>query len=407
MTAFRYQALTVDGRRIQGVIDAPDQDAALEKLQAVDQFPIMAVPASRTVDWKAPLTAVRHWRSRVRQTHVASLTRELATRIDAGMPLDASLRAIEARSGLPALKQVVRGLHDDIQGGHSFSAALERHPDIFAPLYVSTVRAGEAGGSLHEALLRLADYLERAGRMRASVVSALAYPAILLSAAGLSLVVLMLYVVPQFMPLFSDASATLPLLTRIVFFGSEAFRKYGWVLAVAAAVMAYGVRQWIRQSRNRRRLDRWRLNMPVVGELTQRLETARFARTLGTLTESGVPLVAALQHARGVVGNTHIRDDVDAAIESVEVGLGLAPPLARRANMSAMAIELIAVGEDTGQLVPMLLKVAEIYDEEAQVALKRVVSLAEPALILSLGAAIALIILSILMAMLGLNDLVV
>ncbi|MDE0002125.1 MAG: type II secretion system F family protein [Rhodospirillaceae bacterium] len=407
MTAFRYRALTADGRRIQGVIDASDREAALEKLQAVGQLPITVVPASRTVDWKAPLTAFRQWRSRVRQIHVASMTRELATRIDAGMPLDASLHAIEARAVLPALKQVVRGLHDDIQGGHSFSAALERHPRIFDPLYVSTVRAGEAGGSLHDALLRLADYLESAGRMRASVISALAYPAILVSAAGLSLVVLMLFVVPQFMPLFSDAGSTLPLLTRVVFFGSEAFRQYGWAFAVAAAVTAYGAQQWNKQPRNRRRLDRWRLNMPVVGELTQRLETARFARTLGTLTESGVPLVTALQHAGGVIGNSHIREDIDAAIESVEAGLGLAPPLAQRANLSAMAIELIAVGEDTGQLVPMLMKVAEIYDEQTRVALKRVLSLAEPALILSLGAAIALIILSILMAMLGLNDLVV
>ena len=405
MTVFRYRAVASDGQLVHGEIDAVSREAALEKLQTSGHYPIAAKKASGWIDLRSHFAKLYEWRSRVRHADVAALTRELATLLNAGVTLDASLRMIESHCAHPKLKRILKRLHDDVQSGQAFSVALSQHRRVFSPLYISLAQAGEISGSLYTTLLRLADYLERVQAIRASIVSALAYPSILLVAAALSLFGLMSFVVPQFIPLFSDAGATLPVLTRLVFFGSEFLQRFWWVLLLVGGLCLYGFQRWVKERHNRTRVDRWMLALPVIGKLTRRLEVARFTRTLGTLTENGVPLLMGLRHARAVIGNEIIRQDIDACIESVEAGRGLGRTL-EGSHLPTMAIELIVVGEETGQLDEMLLKVAAIYDEQAQVALTRLLTLAEPTLILGLGGIIALIIISILMAMLGLNELV-
>ena len=407
MTVFRYRAVAADGRIVHGKLDATSREAALDRLQKDGHYPIETRPASRALEWRVRLDDLHRSRTRVRRADVASFTRELATVVNAGVPLDAALRTISAHCSQPRLKPILSALQGDVQGGQALSAALARHPRIFHPLHIALVQAGETGGSLHATLRQLAEYLERVQALRASLVSSLTYPAILLAAATLSLFVLTGFVVPQFVPLFADAGAALPLLTRLVFGASLFMQRFGWAVLLIAAFALYGCQRWLKYPDNRARLDRWLLQLPVVGELIKKLEAARLARTLGTLTRSGVPLLTGLNHARAAVGNEMIRLELDSCIERVKAGGRLAEALTVKQCLPGLAIELFAIGEETGQLDEMLLKVAAIYDEQTEAALKRLIALAEPALILGLGGLIALIIVSILMAMLGLNDLVV
>jgi len=294
-----------------------------------------------------------------------------------------------------------------VQSGKALSTALEAHGDAFDALYVKLVRAGEASGSLAQVTGRLADHREQSDAFRSSVVSALTYPAALVCVALLSIAVLMTFVIPRFIPLFSDAGETLPLLTRVVFGIAEVFRGYWWLMLLLIVAAKIAADRWLAVTANRERVDAWLLRAPLVGQAILYTATVRFTRTLETLLRNGLPLLAALTLVRELARNRVLAKAIDSAISAVRGGGRLAAALKREQVLPDLAVEFIMVGEESGQLEEMLGKAADMFEARAQQRLKRLITLLEPALILGLGAVIAVVIVSILLAMLGLNELVV
>ena len=407
MAVFRYKAIGADGRRIDGELDAPDASAVIVQLRASGHLPISAEPKGQAVRFSGLAPYVRRWRERVRPGDVTAVTRELATLLSAGIPLDSSLRVLERHTQRPNLKAALASVHDSVQAGRRLSAALAAHDALFDTLYINLVKSGEASGSLAGVLERLADHRERADAFRATVMSALTYPVALTGVALVSLFVLVALVIPRFIPLFEDAGAPLPLLTEAVFGAAQFLQSWWWALAGVAALAVGFVRRWLARAENRQRLDRWLLAAPVFGELVQATEAVRFTRTLETLLRNGLPLLSALKLAKGVQRNARVAAAIEVAASAVRSGGGLAPALAAERAFPSLAIELMTIGEESGQLESMLGKAAETFETRVEQQLKRLLTLLEPALILGLGAVIALVIVSILMAMLGLNELVV
>lgn len=407
MTAFRYKAVGADGRRVDGVMDAPDAASVLKQLRTTGHLPISAEPKTRAWRLTGLGTQFRGWRDKPRRADVTDVTRELATLLNAGIPLDSSLRVLERHAQQPKLKRVLGTVHASVQGGRRLSLALSEHDRLFDPLYVNLVKAGEASGSLAQALDRLAEHRERADSFRSNVVAALTYPAALASVAVISLFVLVAFVIPRFIPLFDDAGAPLPLLTQITFHIAGFLQHWWWAILGLTAFGIGVARLRLEQGDNRRKLDRWILTAPLAGELVQGLETVRFARTLETLLRNGLPLLLALKLTQGVQRNRQFVAAIETAVGIVRSGGRLASALAAERAFPSLALELLTIGEESGQLESMLAKTAETFETRVDQKLKRLLTLLEPALILGLGGVIALVIVSILMAMLGLNELVV
>ena len=349
----------------------------------------------------------RRRRRSLKPKDIEIITRQLATLIEAGLTLDRSLGVLADLTPEEHVVKVLADLQDRVRGGATFSAALEAQDGQFSKLYVNTVRAGEASGALSDVLARLADYLERSAELRSTVTSALVYPAILLVVAGLSVIILLVFVVPQFTTLFEDMGAALPLPTRIVVGAGEFFRGYWWALLVLIAVIALLIERWLQNPEHRRRFDYRVMRLPLLGDLIWKMETARFCHTLSTLLKNGLPLLSGLNLAKEVVDNRKIADGLDEVGEGLKHGRGLAEPMTSRAVLPQLALQMIRVGEESGTLDAMLAKVADIFDRETKASVQRMLTLLEPALIVGLGVVVAGIIMSILTAILGANNLVV
>ena len=323
------------------------------------------------------------------------------------MTLDRSLQVLIDLTATEHLVRVLSDLQDRVRGGATFSSALEAQEGQFPRLYINMVKAGEAGGALDQVLDRLADYLERTAELRQTVVSALIYPSILLFVAGMSVILLLVFVVPQFTVLFEDMGAALPLPTRIVVATGDLFRNYWWAMLCVMALIAVALERWLQDEAVRSRLDARVLRLPLFGDLIWKMETARLAHTLSTLLKNGLPLLSALTLAKEVVSNRQVSGRLDEAGEELKHGRGLAGPLARLQALPDLALQMIRVGEESGALDAMLAKVATIYDRETRNSVQSMLSLLEPVLIIGLGVVVAGIIISILMAILGANELVV
>ena len=389
-------------------MEAPSKDTVIVQLQETGLLPISAneITASITPP------SLKHFsnfiqKKTVRSKDITLLTRELATLLRAGLTLEHALQTLEQLSQSVPLKNMVHDIHLRIEGGASFSDALDAQDGVFNHLYLNMIRAGEAGGRLDTVLERLAEYLERSAEIKANITSALIYPCLLFFIAGLSLFALLLFVVPQFAALFEEAGKALPLATQIVFGIAEILRQYWWIIIAFIALTAWIIDIQIRDHYKRQRWDAWSLRLPVYGELIAKLEVARFTRTLGTLLVNGVPLLTAVNIVREGMSNSVFLKIVDSVTASLEQGHGIARPLAESSHFPKLAVQLIQVGETSGQLEEMLLKIADIYDKESQATIKRLLILLEPALILGLGAIIAFIIISIMVAILGLNELII
>ena len=401
MPLYSFKAVKLDGEAVEGDREAADEAALVRSLQAEGLIPIQTRPAGGL---RLSL-GVRRRRS-LSQKEIGILTRELATLLEAGLTLDRSLQILVELTAEDHLVKVLADLQQRVRGGATFSASLEQQGGQFPRLYVNMVRAGEASGALDQVLARLADYLERTAELRETVTSALVYPAILLVVAGLSVIMLLVFVVPQFAALFDDMGAALPLPTRIVVGAGDLFRNYWWAMLAGGALIAATIEQRLKRPEVRERFDRRVLAMPLFGDLVWKLETARFCHTLATLLKNGLPLLTALNLAKEVVSNRKISGLLDEAGEDLKHGKGLAEPLARRQVLPQLAMQMIRVGEESGALDVMLAKVAEIYDRETRSSVRSLLTLLEPVLIIGLGIVVAGIIISILMAILGANDLV-
>ncbi len=401
MALYSYKAVRLDGEVQEGTMDVADESALLQRLQAEGLIPLKTGPASLLTGLMA-----RRQASKIDLKHIGLMTRELATLLNAGLALDRALQVLIELGDDPAMNELLDRVRERVRGGAGFSKSLEEEGATFPKLYVNMVRAGEAGGALEPVLGRLADYLERSAELRDSIKSALVYPMILLFVAGLSVIMLLVFVVPQFTQMFDGLGAALPTPTRVVIAVGDALRDYWWAGLGVFALGAVSVQRALEKPDVRYRWDGWVLRLPVIGDLLRKMDTARFCHTLSTLMENGLTLLNALKLAKEVIGNTVIAKTVGELADELKHGRGLAAPLEQKAVFPRLAVQLISVGEESGNLEAMLAKVADIFEKETRTAVQRALTLFEPLLIVVLGIVVAGIIMSILMAILGANDLV-
>jgi general secretion pathway protein F len=336
---------------------------------------------------------------------VLAFTQQLHTLLEAGLEVDRSLAILIDLSETGRMRPVIRQLLAEVQGGRSLADSLAKHPRIFSRLYVNMVRAGEAGGALEVVLARLVTFLESAKAIRDEALSALVYPSLVLAVGGGAVIVLLNFVIPRFAGIFAQSGQLLPLSTRILLGVSGFTAAYWWLLLGVPVVLGLGLRGYLQTAEGRLVGDQLKLRLPLIGRIIRELEVARLARTLGTLLASGVPVLTALGIAGETVGNVALARRLPKMGEGVKRGEGVAAPLRASDVFPAMAIHMVRVGEETGRLEGMLLKVAEIYEGRVKLSIKRLLGLLEPVLILSLGLIVGFIVLSMLLAILSVGDL--
>lgn len=403
MPQFRTVAIDPAGRTVRGVLDAPDEKSAIDRLRRSGNLPVSAVPdRGRGL---GGLLTLELGRRGLRRQEVADLTRELATMLGAGQDLDRALRYLTETAPNARVRGVVERLRARVRDGGALAAALSEQGSSFTPLYVGLVRAGEAGGNLQPTLERLAVLLERERSLAATVTSSLIYPAVLLVAALGSVVLLLTEVLPQFVPLFEQNGAVLPRPTQIMIDLGAFVADYGLWMLLGLILAGLGARAMLRRPGPRLFADRLLLRLPVAGGLAREVLAARLTRTLGTLLGNGVPLIAALGIVRGVLGNQAGVLAVDRATASARNGAGLSGPLDEAGVLPPRTIHLLRLGEETAQLGPMALRAAELHEEATRLGMQRMVALLVPAITIVMGAVIAGIISSLMLAMLSLNDL--
>jgi general secretion pathway protein F len=404
MARFAYKAVGADGEVVEGEVEAVNREAVIDRLHAQGQVPIRAEEI-RGAAGRAFSFRLLPERRRVRRGDVSLLTRELATLLTAGLPLDRALSVLGELSAAAPVRAVTLDLRDRVRGGAALAEALEAHPEVFPNFYVGMVRAGEAGGTLEEVLGRLADGLERAEALRENLRSALRYPVIVVIMAVVSLGVLMTLVIPEFRPMFEDAGAALPLSTAVIIATSDFLRDYWWLLLGLCLALALALRQHNRTPAGRLRWDTWWSRAPLFGELIRKVEIARFARTLGTLLANGVSVLNALSMTTEVLGNRAVAQAIGRTQGRLAKGEGLSGPLAESGVVPGLALQLIQVGEETGQLESMLLRIADIYDDEVKRSVERLLSILVPLMTIALGLLIAAIIGSMMAAILSAYEL--
>jgi general secretion pathway protein F len=395
MGTFSYKATTMDGTIVEGVIEAPDEKTAIEGLRNSGIIPLRVAAPKEGGGKRFTLKSSR--------SDLLTFTTELSALLGAGLPLDRSLNMLSEISENKELKGVILSILKSIREGSSFSDALSKHPRIFPKIYVNMIRAGEAGGVLDTVLDKLNEFLESSKELRDHVFSAMIYPTILMVTGGLSISVLLTYVLPKFSVIFAELGSSLPLATQIILSVSTSLKAYWWI-AVLLAVSAWAIfRNSIKSERGRYQWDS--LKLRLMGDVIRKLETARFSRTLGTLLKSGVPLLQALNNAKEVISNQVIASAIDQVSKGAKEGRGIALPLHNANILPPLALSMIKVGEETGQLDDMLMKVASTYEKSLRISIKRFVSLLEPIMILGMGLVIGFIVVSMLMAIFSITEL--
>jgi len=404
MPWYVYKAVSADGEVLEGELEAPDRSSVVERLRSQGHVPIRAEERKGGGEGVAWRRVARRDRG-VGAGDVSLLTRELSILLDAGLPLDRALTTLSSLSSEGPVRRLVDRILERVRGGASLAEALEAQGEVFPSYYAGMVRAGEAGGALEAVLSRLADALERAQALRESVKSALLYPLLVVILAVLSLVVLMTLVVPRFRPLFEDSGAALPLVTQVVIGLSDFMRDFWWLLAALVVLAVVLLRRHNATASGRLRWDRWLLGWPLLGELLLKIEVARLSRTLGTLLANQVNVLNALSMSMGSLGNRAVIAGLSELRARLTKGEGLAVPLAEAKIFPVLAVQLIQVGEESGKLDEMLLRVASIYDEEVRRTVDRLLALLVPAVTIVLGLVIAVIIGSMLAAILSAYEL--
>ena len=406
MPLYRYKAVAPTGDAQEGEMEGHGQSAVVERLQSMGLIPIrVEEAAASTADGSAGKSLFR--KNRISQADIAIFTQEIATLLHAGLPLDRSLGILIGMSANPQVLHLLTQVREDVRGGAALSAAMEAQPGVFSRFYLNMIRAGEAGGALDVVLQRLSEFMERSKELRETVKSALIYPAILVGVAVLSVAVLLVWVVPQFTQMFEESGKALPLPTQIVIAAGNTVQHYWWAIILGAIGIYSWFSRQLQQPETRYQWDKRFLALPLVGDLVAKLEVARFARTLGTLIGNGVTLLTALSITRETLNNTVMAEGLDTVANQLKEGQGLGKPLMETGLFPKLAVHMVMVGEETGKLQEMLIRIADVYDREVQNAVKRMLALMEPALILGLGLVIGGIIMSVLVAILSVNDLAI
>ena len=392
--SYHYRAATAAGQIVEGTLQAPSRRKVLEDLSRRQLYAV-------AVDEIAAGTATRVGRRLGRRAALALWTRSAATLLSAGVPLDRALQFTIQHAGHDGLAGVLRDVRREIQGGVSLADALERHPRFFPPVFVAMVAAGESSGALDVVLERLSQHLEEVAELRSQIRSALLYPALMAAVASIGVTVLLLFVIPRFATILADVGSTLPLSTRLLVSMSVMLTKAWWVLLIAAAAIGFWVRSALRSAATRRRWHAARLRWLWVGDLELKYVTAQFARTLGLLLRSGVALLPALRIARSAAANVSVQEGIDRASSAVAEGSPLAAALA--GVLPPLALQMLAVGEESGRMEELCDSIANTYDAEVRRALRTAVAMIEPALILVFGALVGFVALAMLQAIYGIN----
>jgi len=407
MPVYEYSALNKAGKTVKGIIDADSQTAARNKIRQAGNYPIEiqeTVPVSKkTGGRKSQLFKLA---PRIRQQEVHVATRQLATLLGAGIPLVSALNGLVEQTTNPSFKKIIAQLKDSVNEGNSFTSALSEHPRLFSRIYVNMVKSGEASGSLDVVLEQLAEFGEAQQNMKSRIRAALLYPAFMAVVGVVVLFLLITFVVPSITKVFADTKQALPLPTTILITLSGLLARYWWALIILLLGLVLLLRYAVQQPYGKNIWDRLKLTLPLFGDLNIKIASARFGRTLGSLLQSGVPLVSALHIVKNIFNNVLLTRVIDDATEELEKGRSLSNVLKKSRWFLPMVVQMISVGEQSGALEKMLNKIADSYEREVETKVMALTSMIEPIMILVMGLLVSFIVISILLPIFEMNQLI-
>jgi len=406
MPAFNYKAADTAGKIRKGTIEAADEMSAASMLQKKGLIPVRieSARANEKSGTDDVLGFVRQFTNRVKNRDVMLFTQDMASLLAAGLPLDKALLVLSSSSENESMGAIIKEILVAVQGGAYLSTALSTHSSVFSEFYINMIRAGEAGGVLEKVLERLGSFLETGQELKEFISSALVYPVFLLVAGGISVAILMGYVIPKFSMIFEGMGAALPLPTKILLFISNGVKYYWWLAAILAGLGFFGFKRYEATEKGRMKIDSIKLRMPLYGGIIQKSESARFSRTMGTLLQSGVPILDAIKLVKEIISNKVVAASLDTVHKRVKEGDRLSNALASVELFPFLAIQMVTVGEESGRMDEMLMKVADNYEKDLRNLLKRLISLLEPVLILVMGVVVGGIVISMLLGIFSIND---
>lgn len=386
-----------------GSIDVPSERSAIDRLQDMGYFPLKVIKAADRESFLERISL--SLQGGIKDKDIMTFTYQIGVLLDAGFTLDKALSILMELTEKKKLREMLNELHSQVRSGKSFSDALARFPDVFPMFYVNMIKAGEAGGFIEDSIRRMATYLENSQGLKEDVRSALIYPALLSFVGGTAVILLLTFVVPQFTKIFADMGGALPLPTVILLAISGSLINYWWLYVGFSAAAYYSARRYLKSEKGRRAWDQMKFRLPVFGKLFKEAAVSRFARTLGTLLASGVPILNAFQIVKGTLGSDKISEIISSVRESTRKGKGISEPLRNSDIFPPLAVHMVTVGEETGKLDEMLIKIADRFDIEVRTTVKRLLSLLEPVLILVMGIVVGFIVVSMLLAIFSINEL--
>jgi general secretion pathway protein F len=407
MPVYEYTALDRAGKNIAGIIDADSMVAARQKLRATGKFPVQVkeTTSKAKTEAAASLLSLAIF-NRVTDEDIHALTRQLATLLGAGIPLVGALDALMEQTSSAPLKKIIAQIKESVNEGNSLTHSLSRHPKLFSNIYINMVRAGEASGSLDVVLERLAEFGEHQQALKSRFKAALVYPIFMAIIGTAVLFFLVSFVVPNITRVFTEMKQVLPLPTTILIWLSDFMRSFWWVLLLAIVVFIVGIRKLIKTTKGQYTWDKLKLNLPVIGSLNRRIALARFGRTLGSLLQSGVPLITSLQIVRNIVNNVLVGHFIDDAMEDIQAGKSLNLALSRSKWFPPVFLQMVAVGEQSGDLEAMLHKVADAYEREVETRIAGMTAMIEPIMILAMAVIVGFIVISILLPIFEMNQMI-
>jgi len=399
MASYVFKAMDLAGAKATGEVEAPSKQAVSDQLKA--RGLIVLDIADKHVSREIKLDFLR----RIKPGDLTILTRQLATMVSSGMTILRSLYVLEAQTESELLRETIVKVRKDVEAGLPLSDAFERHPKVFSPLFVAMTRAGETGGVLEEALIRVADQLEKEEALRRQVKSAMVYPGVVMGFAGIVLIALVVFIVPVFVAVFKDFGGELPTITKFTVGLSKAMTGYWWAMIAVTVGVVVVFRRWKSSERGRGQWDALRLRTPMkIGDIVQKIALARWSRTLSALVSAGVPILQALDITGRTAGNRVVENAMAAVIENVKRGGTIADPLKAAPVFPGMVAHMVGVGEETGALDGMLAKIADFYEDQVNAAVKSLTSILEPVMLVIVGAIVGFIVISMYMPLFKVYD---
>ncbi len=403
MPEFAYKATDSMGKIVEGLMEAPEEREVVSKLQSLGYIPIKIGHRSKARSFSLDIDLMAFFR-RISSKDVMNFTQQLSTLLSAGLPLEKSLSIVAELTEKKEFQNVITEILSGIQEGIAFADVLAKHPKVFSKLYVNMVKAGEAGGVLEMILERLVDFLESSQELKDYITSAMLYPLLLTGVCGLTIILLLTFVIPNFSTMFEDVGGSIPASAQLLLGMSEVLKSYWWVMVSVIGGVYFGIKKYLATENGKFKWDEIKLKLIMVKTLVQKIEVSRFSRTLGTLIQSGVPILQSLNIVKETIGNLVIARSLTGIHEGIKEGEGISKPLKSANTFPSLAIHMITVGEETGRLDEMLLKVADIYDQDVRNAIKRLISLLEPCLILFMALIVGSIVVTMLLAIISVNE---